>query len=90
MCLGLGKSKCEWCSNSVCQKNTNSTSCKQVFDMQCHLESAEPLPNNVRVGIAVFSSFVALSTAIFWMCIFPQCSQTKKADEKSHQSEDSD
>ncbi|EAY07462.1 Plexin repeat family protein [Trichomonas vaginalis G3] len=96
-CLGLGKDKsCGWCSDSnsclvgTSDGPTNATCTIWTFkfDMKCHIESQEPLPMGARIGLAVFAALVALITAVFWICIFPHCSNQKKVDKTQTQEED--
>ena len=98
-CLGLGKNySCGWCKETnECMIGTldgpinkTCTIWTYKFNMQCHLDSAETLPNNTRIIIAIFSTLVALFTAIFWICIYPQCTNTKKNEEKSQLAENSE
>lgn len=96
-CLGKGKNyKCGWCKDTnQCMVGsddgpTNSTCTLWTFkfDMTCHIESQEPLPMGVRIGLACFAAIVALVTAIFWICIFPHCANQKKAEKTAQQDED--
>ena len=76
-CLGLSQSKCGWCyDESKCmtleEGNANcTTSFVDTFDMECHINSLEPLSTGARIGIAVFSIAVAVITFVFWVFIFP-------------------
>lgn len=93
-CLGLGHDlKCGWCKQTnQCMEGSESGptsgSCAiwyYKFDMTCHLESAEPLPMGARIGIAVFSSIVAVVTAVYWICVFPHCNKPKKNEQEENQ-----
>lgn len=92
ICFSSGTNQCGWCvdtksclpMNSEKPANGTCTEWKSKFDMECHLDSVSPLPDGARIGIVVFSSIVAIATAVFWICIFPMCS-TSKIEEDPHQ-----
>ena len=98
-CLGLGKdTRCGWCKDTkqcyVANKagtgplNRTCAVFTFKFDMTCHLESQESLPMGARIGLAVFACVVGIVTAVYWICIFPYCTNQKKPDQNQQQDED--
>lgn len=94
-CLGNGQSlSCGWCKErKACLAGTSdgpaNGSCNSwtfKFDMQCHLESTEMMSLGARIGVTVFTCVIAVGTAVFWICIFPQCANPAKPnpDEELH------
>ena len=94
-CLGNGRDiSCGWCGDTkTCLVGTAdgpvNHSCNAwtfKFDMKCHLESTESLSLGAKIGITVFTSIVAVGTAVFWICIFPQCANPSKQNQDELQS----
>lgn len=95
-CLGNGQNiSCGWCrDNNVCLMGTAAgpvnRSCNSwtfKFDMKCHLESTEMMPLGARIGVTVFTCVIAVGTAVFWICIFPQCTNPKQNHDEEFHSE---
>lgn len=96
-CLGNGQNiSCGWCKdNNQCLVGTadgpTNHSCSSwtfKFDMTCHLESTQPMSLGARIGVTVFTCIVAVGTAVFWICIFPQFTSPAKinTDDEAHSS----
>ena len=90
-CFIQSNGKCGWCAdNNECYvgnldgpSNNTCSDWSFKFDMKCHLQSMEPVSKGIRIGIIVFSSIVAVGTAVFWICIYPICC-SPKTEEESH------
>ena len=91
-CFMSGSGICGWCrDSSECLSgdqngpfNASGADWSYTFDMICHLESAKPISDTWKIIIYVFTSTVAVSTAVFWICIYPACFTIPK--ESGHES----